>query len=152
MGRAPGEGKGYPLWYSGLENSTDYIVHGVAKSQTRLSDFHFTKSIAFDRQSAALQTWGADEERGRHLCQASRQRLLLAWVHLSGSDVLLWESPPDRYCVVKGQRKTQGRCAYLMMLPRPETWGVGWVEGAAHGHVCVGGLRHFGGPHPLEEQ
>ena len=96
MGRAPGEGKGYPLWYSGLENSTDYIVHGVAKSQTRLSDFHFTKSIAFDRQSAALQTWGADEERGRHLCQASRQRLLLAWVHLSGSDVLLWESPPPQ--------------------------------------------------------
>ena len=30
-GRSPGEGKGYPLQYSGLENSTDY-VHGVAKS------------------------------------------------------------------------------------------------------------------------
>ena len=35
------EGKGYPLQYSGLENSTDCIVHGVAKSRTRLSDFHF---------------------------------------------------------------------------------------------------------------
>ena len=35
-------GKGYPLQYSGLENSMDCIVHGVAKSQTRLSDFHFT--------------------------------------------------------------------------------------------------------------
>ena len=33
-GRFPGEGKGYPLQYSGLENSTDCIVHGVAKSQT----------------------------------------------------------------------------------------------------------------------
>ena len=41
LGRSPGEGKGYPLQYSGLENSLDYIVHGVAKSQTRLSDFHF---------------------------------------------------------------------------------------------------------------
>ena len=40
--RSPGEGKGYPLQYSGLENSVDYIVHGVAKSQTRLSHFHFT--------------------------------------------------------------------------------------------------------------
>ena len=40
LGRFPGEGKGYPLQYSGLENSMDYIVHGVAKSQTRLSDFH----------------------------------------------------------------------------------------------------------------
>ena len=39
--RSLGEGKGYPLQYSGLENSMDYIVHGIAKSQTRLSDFHF---------------------------------------------------------------------------------------------------------------
>ena len=40
MGRSPGEGKGYPLQYSGLENSADCIVHGVAKSWTQLSDFH----------------------------------------------------------------------------------------------------------------
>ena len=40
LGRAPGEGKGYPLQYFGLENSMDCIVHGVAKSWTRLSDFH----------------------------------------------------------------------------------------------------------------
>ena len=39
--RSAGEGKGYPLQYSGLENSMDCIVHGVAKSWTRLSDFHF---------------------------------------------------------------------------------------------------------------
>ena len=30
--RFPGEGKGYPLQYSDLENSMDCIVHGVAKS------------------------------------------------------------------------------------------------------------------------
>ena len=40
LGRSPGEGKGYPLQYSGLENSPDCIVHGVAKSRTHLSDFH----------------------------------------------------------------------------------------------------------------
>ena len=34
LGRSPGEGKGYPLQYSGLENSMNYIVHGVAKSWT----------------------------------------------------------------------------------------------------------------------
>ena len=34
FGRSPGEGKGYPLQYSGLENSMDCIVHGVAKSRT----------------------------------------------------------------------------------------------------------------------
>ena len=42
LGRSPGEGKGYPLQYSGLENSMDCIAHGLAKSWTRLSDFHFT--------------------------------------------------------------------------------------------------------------
>ena len=41
LGRSPGEGKGYPLQYCGLENSMDCIVHGVAKSQTGLSDFCF---------------------------------------------------------------------------------------------------------------
>ena len=34
LGRSPGEGKGYPLQYSGLENSMDCIGHGVAKSPT----------------------------------------------------------------------------------------------------------------------
>ena len=43
LGRSPGEGKGYPLQYSGLENSMDCIVHGVPKSGTRLSNFHFQK-------------------------------------------------------------------------------------------------------------
>ena len=38
----PGEGRGYPLQYSGLENSMDCIYHGVAKSWTQPSDFHFT--------------------------------------------------------------------------------------------------------------
>ena len=41
LGRTPGGGKGYPLQYSGLENSMDFLVHGVTKSQTQLSDFHF---------------------------------------------------------------------------------------------------------------
>ena len=41
LGRSPGEGKGYPLQYSGLENSMDSVVHGVVKSRTRLSDSHF---------------------------------------------------------------------------------------------------------------
>ena len=40
LGRSPEEGNSYPLPCSGLENSMDCIVHGVAKSQTQLSDFH----------------------------------------------------------------------------------------------------------------
>ena len=34
LGRSPGAGRGYPLQYSNLENSMDYIVLGVTKSQT----------------------------------------------------------------------------------------------------------------------
>ena len=46
LGRSPGEGNGYPLQYSGLENSMDRgawqaIVPGVAKSQTSLINFQF---------------------------------------------------------------------------------------------------------------
>ena len=40
LGRSPGEGKDYQLQYSGLENFMDCIVHGVAKSQIPLSNFH----------------------------------------------------------------------------------------------------------------
>ena len=42
--RSPGERKGYPLQYSGLENSMGCIVHGVPESRTRLNDFHFSLS------------------------------------------------------------------------------------------------------------
>ena len=41
LGRSPGKGNGYPFQYSGLENSMDCIVCGVAKSQIQLNDFHF---------------------------------------------------------------------------------------------------------------
>ena len=45
LGRCPGEGKGYPLQFSGLKNSMDCIVHGVIKNQTRLSNFHRSTCI-----------------------------------------------------------------------------------------------------------
>ena len=47
LGRSPGEGKGYPLQYSGLENSIGCIVHGIAKSQTRLSNFQFLSNRVY---------------------------------------------------------------------------------------------------------
>ena len=45
LGRSPGEGNSYPL-HSGLENSMDYTAHGVTKSLTQQSDFHFHFSNA----------------------------------------------------------------------------------------------------------
>ena len=35
LGRSPGEGKGYPLQYSGLENSMGCIVHGGHKESDK---------------------------------------------------------------------------------------------------------------------
>ena len=74
LGRSPGERKGYPLQYSGLENSTDSIVHGVANSQTRLSDFHLRAETVlwntncskapcpqrFSTRMSKSMTWGSD--------------------------------------------------------------------------------------------
>ena len=50
LGGSLGEGNDYPLQYSGLENSMDRetwqtTVHGVAKSQTWLINFHFFQGI-----------------------------------------------------------------------------------------------------------
>ena len=54
LGRSHGEGNGYPLQYSGLENSMDKgawqaTVHGVAKSQTQLSNFHAYTDLSLDK-------------------------------------------------------------------------------------------------------
>ena len=49
LGRSPVEGKGYPLQYSGLENSMDCIVHGVEKSRIRLSDFTSTFTLKMEK-------------------------------------------------------------------------------------------------------
>ena len=50
LGRSPGEGNGNPFHYSCLENPMDggawwATVHGVAKSRTRLSNFHFNYGV-----------------------------------------------------------------------------------------------------------
>ena len=65
LGRSTGEGNGNPLQYSGLENSMDCIVHGIAKSWTRLSNFHtfnssqeVAKVLEFQLQHQSFQTPG----------------------------------------------------------------------------------------------
>ena len=52
LGKSPGEGNGNPLQYSYLENSMNggawwATLHGVAKSQTRLSDFTFFLCVIY---------------------------------------------------------------------------------------------------------
>ena len=73
LGRSPGEGKGYPLQYSGLENSKDCIVHGVPKSWTWLSTFHFTfPSLGFPG--------GASGKESACQCRRQKRRGFNPWV------------------------------------------------------------------------
>ena len=58
LGRSPGEGKGYPLQYSGLENSMNFIAEGVPKSWTGLSDFHFQEASMVNIYLQELSTRG----------------------------------------------------------------------------------------------
>ena len=51
LGRSSREGSSYPIQCNGLENAMDCIVHGVAKSRTRLSGFHF--SLYLIKQTAS---------------------------------------------------------------------------------------------------
>ena len=52
LGRSLGDGKGYPLQYSGLENTMNCIVHWIAKSRTQLRKFHL---LTQNRGVEALQ-------------------------------------------------------------------------------------------------
>ena len=56
LGKIPREGKGYPLQYSGLENSMDYTIHGVPKSLTGLSDFSSLIAQLVKNQPAKQET------------------------------------------------------------------------------------------------
>ena len=58
LGRSSGEGKGYPLQYCGLENSTDCLVHGVAKNWTRLNDLHSLRELQVGLGEGASFLWG----------------------------------------------------------------------------------------------
>ena len=47
FGRSPGEGKGYPLQYSGLENSMDCIVHGGRKESDMTERLSLSNKFSF---------------------------------------------------------------------------------------------------------
>ena len=93
----PGEGKGYPLQYSGLKNSKHCILHGEAKIQTRLSDFSLSQLPSRVRaavwagclQRRALFTSTSSILRGscEHLSLDRTLSLLLLW------DACLWDQP-----------------------------------------------------------
>ena len=93
---SPGEGKGYPLQYSGLENSMDCIVHGIAKSRTPLRDLHFH----FPLQKNLLPTkFRLLEEFSSRSCRTKVPISLLAvcWESFSTfrGHLIPWFTPPS---------------------------------------------------------
>ena len=62
LGRFPGEGKGYPIQYSGLEKSMDYRVHGVSKIWTWLSNFHFHFLVKVGCFYPIIAKWNSDDK------------------------------------------------------------------------------------------
>ena len=72
LGRFLGVGKGYPLQYSGLENSMDCVVHRVAKRQTRLRTFIFTFNAEDARDASSMPRSGRSLGEGNgNLLQSS---------------------------------------------------------------------------------
>ena len=90
-----GEGNGTPLWYSCLENPMDggawtAAVQGVAKSQTRLSDFTFTFHFhALEKETAthsSVLAWripGMGEPGG--LLSVGSHRVGHSWSNLAAA-------------------------------------------------------------------
>ena len=96
-GGSPGDGKGHPLQYSGLENSMDRTVHGVAKSQTWLRDFHSTHSLKFkgnfdspQEHKFVAETFVLDFQVGTSTNPSSKYKTLkgLLWVIPRGFHML----------------------------------------------------------------
>ena len=122
LGRSPGEGKGYPLQYSGLENSMDCIVHGVAKSQTWLSDFHCT---------------GPAFNRGTSLSQSNTEIPVPSWLFLVKGEI----SPQTCICGMS-----------ISQVDRTETLRCEWARAVGEGQpfqtpcllVCKGKGRDRG--------
>ena len=74
LGRSPGEGKGHPHQYPGLENSMDCRVHGVAKSRTQLSDnFHFLKHWP-ERKTITCHCWKCHDPFSMSVCSGTKEK------------------------------------------------------------------------------
>ena len=77
LGRSPGGGHGNPHQYHCLENSMDCIVLGVAKSWTRLSDFHFISHQSFRNLSYTANILKYPHITGTHHSKYTRTKSTL---------------------------------------------------------------------------
>ena len=90
LGRSPGEGKGHPLQYSGLENSMDYIVCGVTKSRTQLSDFDF-HSGDYRNKAAYVEDLVQDRSSWNRMDTCDKCCIFQSLSHLPNQVILLFK-------------------------------------------------------------
>ena len=134
-GRSPGEGHGNPLQYSCLENSMDRgacqaTVHGVTKSQTWLSDFHFLPSSwgqvlqLLSASASASAIWAASPK----VTSSPGQPRARDWVRKRSWEPALWGShglfcrpllPPSQVPLRVGQGFKAHIAVLFSPLPDP---------------------------------
>ena len=140
LGRSPGEGKGYPLQYSGLENSMDCIVHGVTKSGTWLKGFHFSakhqheSAIDVYMYAVRFDSWGDGTQWNLVMCLRSQGYVVdldgtpecSVWKVFITYDPHIWLESWTKYCTEweESALKTEANAlltwwsACLSLLPR----------------------------------
>ena len=121
--KSSGEGNGYPLQYSGLENSTGCIVHGVAKSQMQLSDFHF-------QEKRNLTVFLTDSVHRHHgCCRVKTTKELEAWANWRRCDLLVEAQKKTRtwfsnnnfcYCMLSFSSVHQSPSSVSSLMPSLE--------------------------------
>ena len=91
LGRSPGEGKGYPLQYSGLENSIDSIFHGLGKYEVYI---HWKKAANTSGSSRSLGASGVSRSLfGSSEIPKMLPLSLLSEKHLHLRKVINWLFP-----------------------------------------------------------
>ena len=110
LGRSPGEGKGYPLQYSGLVNSMDCIVRGVTKSWTQLSDFHFHSYPYMTTGKTIVLTIRTSVSKVISLLFRTLSRFVIAFLPRSGHHLISWLQSPS--AVILESRKIKSASTF----------------------------------------
>ena len=131
LGRSPGEGNGSPLQYFSLENSMGCVVHGVTKSQTRLSNFHQDNKATLE-SCYWLRKFGAKQE----MKSLSNRSKIKQPIHCSRVFCYCYCSSSRQWNVRLGNIKTaNGRTSLVVQ------WlGLAYIAGGT-GSIPVGQLR-----------
>ena len=144
---SPGEEKGYPIQYSGLEDSMDCIIHGVTKSWIWLNDFHFpslqimveimkTMAIFFERSHAGTAILSAPSLAAGH-CWSTPPLDTPghSWARLGQSLVGSLLLSPGSWC-------TQGSICALQESISPVLCKFWQLYGGVNGDFLQEGLCH----------